>query len=66
MRLLLNQPVALSTPELEVAGLTKPGVYRFRLEVVDSAGNRSLPAEVRVVVDAVQVREPANFRRVGP
>ena len=58
VRLGLNRPVALPTPDLPVDGLTKPGVYRFRLEVVDTAGNRSLPAEMNVVVTPPQANAP--------
>lgn len=43
-------PVTTSVPVVAVDPGLAPGRYRFRLEVVDSGGNRSRPAEVIVVV----------------
>lgn len=39
-----------SKPQIEVANPLKPGKYRFRLTVVDSARNESAPAEIVVTV----------------
>ncbi len=50
MKFRLNTTISSATPDIEVDAPTVPGEYRFRLEVVDAAGNRSAPAEVRVLV----------------
>ena len=42
-------PIASADPLIVVEGLA-PGTHRFRLEVEDDSGNRSLPDEETVVV----------------
>lgn len=43
-----------------------PGTYRFRLEVVDLAGNVSAPAEVAVTVTAPPQPQPTTPTPTGP
>ena len=53
-RFTVNTPVESADPAVSVdhdpAAPLVPGRHRFRLEVVDDSGNRSLPDEVVVIV----------------
>lgn len=46
----LNQPITTETPVITVDAGLHPGRYRFRLVVVDQAGNRSEPVEREVII----------------
>lgn len=46
----VGRPVASDSPRISVDAGLRPGVHRFQLVVVDSAGQRSAPDEVRVQV----------------
>ncbi|RNF86198.1 hypothetical protein [Montanilutibacter psychrotolerans] len=51
---IINEPVKTEAPNVEVtiteANTLPPGRHRFRLVVVDDAGNESQPDEVDVIV----------------
>lgn len=71
-----NVPVVSALPEVQVdadpAQPLAPGRHRFRLEVVDDAGNASEPAFLEVIVadttrpTAVLDVVDASGRRLGP
>lgn len=48
----VGEPVRTDQPFVVVDAGLRPGRYRFALEVFDSAGNRSRPAELIVSVVA--------------
>jgi hypothetical protein len=54
--LTLNKPFATPAPTIQVAGMTKPGRYVFRLIVTDEVGISSGPALVTVVVQTLPGR----------
>jgi hypothetical protein len=55
-QLTVNQPIEAAAPDAELSITVDParplpvGVQTFQLEVVDDAGNRSQPTQVRVIV----------------
>ena len=53
----VGQPLQTTEPVVIVDGL-KAGSYRFQLEVLDAAGNRSRPAQLIVTVRDAVVRRP--------
>ena len=48
-----NQPISTERPAVVVDAGLQPGRYRFRLVVIDTAGNVSLPSE-----QIITIREP--------
>lgn len=46
----INRPITTSQATILVDAGLPPGKHRFRLEVIDSAGLRSAPAEVVVTI----------------
>ncbi len=48
--LAVGQPVLTTTAALQVAGLTKPGIYTFSLTVEDDLGAVSKPATITVTI----------------
>lgn len=59
-------PITTREPQVSVEPGLKPGRHLFRLEVVDSAGNRSRPAELVVTVKRAQpvITEPVIRRPI--
>jgi hypothetical protein len=58
-RFLLNRPITSEEPTIVVDGGLPAGRHRFRLEVIDSTGQRSSPSDVVVAVtDAGPSRPP--------
>jgi len=49
--LALNKPITTTTPQVSVTGFSVPGVYTFRLVVVDLHGFSSQPATIKVQVN---------------
>jgi hypothetical protein len=54
-----NQPISTDRPFVVVDAGLQPGRYRFRLVVIDTAGNASLPSE-----QIITILEPRSL--VGP
>ena len=54
-----NQPISTDQPSVVVDAGLQPGRYRFRLVVIDTAGNTSLPSE-----QIITILEPRPL--VGP
>ena len=46
----VNSPITTNVNFVDVQNNLAPGTHVFQLEVVDEAGNRSKPAQARVVV----------------
>lgn len=60
-----GKPLAQKSPDLLVENRLKVGRWRFRLTVVDGAGNESRPAELVVqVADAPAPLLDARLRRL--
>ncbi|MEE9432863.1 MAG: hypothetical protein V3V15_01315 [Sphingorhabdus sp.] len=62
-RLVPNRMHKSAKPELLVENRLKAGKYRFRLVVVDGAGNQSNPTELEVTVKAARRRNPRDILR---
>ena len=45
-----NQPISTDQPAVVVDAGLQPGRYRFRLVVIDTAGNASLPSEQIITI----------------
>jgi hypothetical protein len=45
-----NQPISTDRPSVVVDAGLQPGRYRFRLVVIDTAGNASLPSEQIITI----------------
>jgi hypothetical protein len=45
-----NQPISTDQPAVVVDAGLQPGRYRFRLVVIDAAGNASLPSEQIITI----------------
>jgi hypothetical protein len=45
-----NQPISTDRPSVVVDAGLQPGSYRFRLVVIDTAGNTSLPSEQIITI----------------
>jgi hypothetical protein len=54
-----NRPISTDRPSVVVDAGLQPGRYRFRLVVIDAAGNASLPSE-----QIITILEPRSL--VGP
>jgi hypothetical protein len=52
-KFLIGRPVTTDVPEVLVDAGLPDGQHRFRLEVVDSAGNRSRPDEIVLSISRV-------------
>lgn len=53
-----NQPITTDEPVVVVDAILKPGRYRFRLVVINSAGQESLPSEQILTILEPQTQPP--------
>jgi hypothetical protein len=63
-----NQPIATAEPRVLVDAGLPAGRHRFRLEVENERGQRSLPTEVTVLIengDVIRSVTPPGRRRSG-
>lgn len=59
-----EKTITQSEPQLAVSNRFAPGRYRFRLSVVDNAGNESTPAELVVSVGEPSRPDPVFDPRI--
>jgi len=60
-----NRPISTDRPSVVVDAGLQPGRYRFRLVVIDEAGNESLPSDQ--IITILEARSPVGPRGlVGP
>jgi hypothetical protein len=54
----LQKAITTDTPSIEVAGILKPGIYRFQLFVIDAQGNASAPMDRDITIVATPQSPP--------